>query len=595
MSKKLTLLGVHGLGDHRRSDWQEKWPAAIRSSFPQLEGLELDFRFVTYDEIFARTDLSIFDYAQAVWKLTKSGLSSFGRRERGVVSDVSDRIKWTAGYVVAWVEKENFQRQTRKLVLEAVRAHQPDVILAHSLGSLITYNAFSHADAKKGDLGTILGKAKYVTFGSQIGNPFVIGNLTEGRIARLDVDFWYHLYNENDDVFTAPIRMPGVENFEQTDTPFDDEGFADHSAESYFKHRATIENVWRQIGADALGARLFSTAQGLKARRITPKVQKSRQKQKALLIGINNYPSEAQRLQGCVNDVFTMSALLQDTGMKAESIRTCLDERATTEGILTRIKWLLDDPQPGDELVLYYSGHGAQVPEYGEDFEPDHRVETLVPWDFDWSREKMISDDQIYHLYSQLPYDCRLVLIFDCCHSGSMHRDGGPLKRGISPPDDIRHRDLKWDSKSQMWVQRDFKRINDRFAGNKQIAASYFGKDGATSRLGRSSMVRKLSGPQYSALKRRSKQTTYGPYLPLIIEACAENEFSYECRHGAESHGAFTFTLNKILRDHKGAITFDRLVNKTRDQLAELQYKQVPQILGPTAIRTHKVPWIVRS
>ena len=34
-----------------------------------------------------------------------------------------------------------------------------------------------------------------------------------------------------------------------------------------------------------------------------------------------------------------------------------------------------------------------------------------------------------------------------------------------------------------------------------------------------------------------------GPYLPLIIEACGEDEFSYEYRHGATSHGAFTFSL----------------------------------------------------
>ena len=39
--KVLTVLGVHGLGDHRASDWTVKWPAAIRAAFPQMEGLEL--------------------------------------------------------------------------------------------------------------------------------------------------------------------------------------------------------------------------------------------------------------------------------------------------------------------------------------------------------------------------------------------------------------------------------------------------------------------------------------------------------------------------------------------------------------------------
>jgi metacaspase-1 len=589
--KVLKLLGVHGLGDHRASDWMEKWPEAIKSAFPHMEGLALEFRFVTYDDIFERTEISLAESVRALWKLTESGVSAIGRRQRGAVSDISDKIKWTAGYVVAWVEDEGFKRQSRKRVLDAVREHRPDVILAHSLGSLVTYNAFSHEDAKEQDISQVLARAKYVTFGSQIGNPFVLRNLTNGRIQSPDVDFWHHLYNVHDDVFTAEIRLPNVANFKQTNTPFDDEGIADHSAESYFRHRATIENVWRPIGAGAIGARTFASAPTLRARAA---VARGRKTQKALLIGINDYPNASDKLEGCINDVFTMSSVLQDCGVPSDAIRICLDSRATAEGILTRLKWLLDDPKPGDELIFYYSGHGARIPEYGDNYEPDHHVETLVPWDFDWSRERAISDDQIFSLYSQLPYDCRLVMIFDCCHSGGIHRDGGPRPRGISPPDDIRHRELKWDSRTQMWVGRDFQRINRRFTPQKDLAAAYFGQDGATRRLGRASMLRGLSSAQYSRLKRRRHELARGPYLPLIIEACKEEELSYEYRHGATSHGAFTFSLANILRRERRAITFESLVDKTRKQLVDLQYDQTPQILGPTKIRHHKIPWIAR-
>ena len=211
----------------------------------------------------------------------------------------------------------------------------------------------------------------------------MIRNLTNGRVQPLHVGFWHHLYNVHDDVFTAPIRLRDAPNFEQTETPFDDDGIADHAAESYFRHRATIENVWRPIGAEAVGAR--SVRLGADRQRPAPASAQGRKTQKALLVGINDYPDPAQRLEGCVNDVFTMSSVLQDCGFPPEAIRTCLDDRATAEGILSRLKWLLDDPRPGDELVFYYSGHGARIPEYGDDFEPDHHVESLVPWDFDWS------------------------------------------------------------------------------------------------------------------------------------------------------------------------------------------------------------------
>jgi hypothetical protein len=517
MARTLRILGVHGLGDHRTSDWRDVWTRTLKESFPLASGLTLDCQFVTYDDIFEQTKLTAWQCARAFWKLTTSGISSIGGRQRGVRSNVSDRIQWTAGYVVAWIESEEFKKASRKRILDAIRATRPDVILGHSLGSMITYDAISHEDAGQADVRDILANARYVTLGSQIGNPFVVGNLTNGRIQPLDVKFWHHLYNEHDDVFTAQIRVFDAENFRQTDTPFDREGFADHAAEFYLGHRATIENVWRPIAGETAGAKSFSAMPAVLARGVPSSRRKT---QKALLIGINNYPAEKDRLEGCVNDVFTMSSVLQECGVPPEAIRTCLDERATASGILDRMKWLLDEPKPGDELIFYYSGHGARVPQYGEDFEPDHHLETLVPWDFDWTPEKAISDDQIYDLYSQLPYECRLIMIFDCCHSGGIHRDGGQRPRGLTPPDDIRHRELKWDAKTQMWVSRDFKRINENFTREKSTAIDYFGRNGATRRLGRAGMLRGLSTTQYSRLKKAGKKSApIGPYLPLIIEA----------------------------------------------------------------------------
>ena len=71
-----------------------------------------------------------------------------------------------------------------------------------------------------------------------------------------------------------------------------------------------------------------------------------------------------------------------------------------------------------------------------------------------------------------------------------MHRQGGPAARGISPPDDIRHRELKWDTVSQMWVERDFKRLNADFSTKTKSNADFFGQKGSTARLGRASMLR---------------------------------------------------------------------------------------------------------
>ena len=598
MSKTLRIMCVHGLGDHRQSDWEIAWPKAITAAIPGSQDLDIEFVFVTYDDIFETVKISPWEAAGAAAKLLASGASSVFSRQKGFLGDLSEKVRWTAGYVVAWVEDDGFKARSRKRILEAVAQHQPDVIVAHSLGSLVTYNAFTHDDARAAPVAAPLARATYVTFGSQINNPFVIRNLTNGRVQGVAVRFWHHLYNKHDDVFTAPILNWNAPNFRQTDTPFDLEGVGDHDAGGYLGHSHTISNVWSPLAVTAAGGRSFgppiqvapATAKAIGKGRGPAKAHKV--KRRALLVGINDYPDPASRLEGCVNDVFTMSSVLQECGFEPEQIRTCLDGRATAEGILGRLQWLLDGAGPGDELVFYFSGHGARIPEYGDNFEPDRHLETLVPWDFDWTPERAISDEQIWQLYAQLPYDTRFMMIFDCCHSGGIHRDGGAKARGVTPPDDIRHRELKWDSKTQMWVPRGFSRINPDFAPKKdaEVARRYFGRDGATERLGRASMVRGLSSAKYQALKASDPETAKGPYLPLIIEACGEEQLSFEYRHGAVSHGAFTFSLASILRREK-AISFETLITRVREQLADLKYDQTPQILGPTYILQANVPW----
>src|SRR5262245_31490505 len=593
MAKRIRILGVHGLGDHRNSTWKADWERVIRESFPGQPDITLEFEFITYDPIFEKEQISPWDTAKALWKLTSSAVTSTFRRDKGIVSKVSDRVRWTAGYVVAWVEEDSFKEQTRALVLDKLREYEPDILCGHSLGSLITYNAITHRQAAEdAKVGAVLSEMRYITLGSQIANPFVVRNLTTGRVTVPPVKYWYHLFNEHDDVFTAPIRILDQDNFRQVLTPFDNDGFGDHSAESYLSHRATIGNVWRPIAEESLAppkARLFGSSA---VSRSAPRPSRDRKKKyKALLVGINDYPDPADRLEGCVNDTYRMSEGLQECRFPPESIRLCLNERATARGILDRLEWLLDDPRPEDEIVFYYSGHGAQIPEYGEDNEPDRATETLVPHDFDWSPDHAITDDRIYCLYSQLPFDTRFAMIFDCCHSGGVHRSGVHRPRGINPPDDIRHREIEWDSDRGMWVPRGFKKLNKNFSRRAEVNKEFFGSNGATARLGRASAVRGMSETAYNAMKRKEGgDTRFGPYLPLILQACGEGELSYEYQHGVTSFGAFTFSLTKTLRETKN-ITFRALVERTKKELHDLEYEQTPQILGPGAVVRARVPW----
>ena len=102
--------------------------------------------------------------------------------------------------------------------------------------------------------------------------------------------------------------------------------------------------------------------------------------------------------------------------------------------------------------------------------------------------------------------------------------------------------------------------------------------------MSRATAVESLPAP------RRHNPSLCRPNLPLVIQACAEEQLSYEYRHGATSYGAFTFCLASLLRKEP-SVTFNDLVMKARRHLKVLGYDQTPQFLGPEVVMPAQVPW----
>jgi len=78
--------------------------------------------------------------------------------------------------------------------------------------------------------------------------------------------------------------------------------------------------------------------------------------------------------------------------------------------------------------------------------------------------------------------------------------------------------------------------------------------------------------------------------MPIIFEACGEEQLSYEYRHGATSYGAFTFALAKNLRAARARPTYQQLIDKTNHTLKSLSYDQTAQAVGPKSIISTVVP-----
>jgi len=141
---------------------------------------------------------------------------------------------------------------------------------------------------------------------------------------------------------------------------------------------------------------------------------------KALLVGIN-YPNSSHSLRGCINDVMLMSDVLtRNFQFSANNKRMLTDNAATTQNILERLEWLVDDAKSGDVLYFHYSGHGSQMidNDYDNDVEPDGLDEIICPIDLNW-RDRVIKDDDLRRIFDKLPDDVNLTVTLDCCHSGS--------------------------------------------------------------------------------------------------------------------------------------------------------------------------------
>lgn len=161
----------------------------------------------------------------------------------------------------------------------------------------------------------------------------------------------------------------------------------------------------------------------------------------ALLIGINKYSLLAPRYQlhGCINDSQLMDRTLQDVfGFPDGNIARLHNEQATREAILQAMHDLVERVKQDDTVVLYYSGHGSQMPDREND-EPDRKDETIVPHDSGRHPypNRDITDDEIYiwllELTGKTPY---VTLIFDCCNSGTITRDAfGGASRWLEPDD----------------------------------------------------------------------------------------------------------------------------------------------------------------
>ena len=190
---------------------------------------------------------------------------------------------------------------------------------------------------------------------------------------------------------------------------------AGHAGEDARNRRVEIVNLGTGAAVAGTAGLSSSPAAGDEGQR----------KGRALLIGIDRY-RHVSPLVGTVNDARAMKAWLSShLGFGDGDIRMLLDGEATRDNILRSIEdWLIAGTRPGEDVFLYYSGHGFQQRDENAD-EADQLDETLVPVDVTIDAggvpRGMIADDEVAVLMARLA-GRRVHVVIDACHSGTGDR-----------------------------------------------------------------------------------------------------------------------------------------------------------------------------
>ena len=158
---------------------------------------------------------------------------------------------------------------------------------------------------------------------------------------------------------------------------------------------------------------------------------------RALLIGIDKY-EQVSRLNGPVNDARQMRDFISEYLQydPEQDIKLLFDEDATRANILAEIEnWLIAPTVSGDEVFLFFSGHGYQQSDHNLD-EADGLDETWVPVDVavqkDGSVQGMITDDEIAQQLVRLQ-GREVYIVIDACHSGTVTRSIGDWRYVKTP------------------------------------------------------------------------------------------------------------------------------------------------------------------
>jgi len=135
----------------------------------------------------------------------------------------------------------------------------------------------------------------------------------------------------------------------------------------------------------------------------------------SLHIGLNrvdpvHYAGWKGELVACETDARDMETIARSQGFLTQSLFT---NRATSTAVLDAVEKAGKELVEDDFFLLTYSGCGGQINDSDKD-ESDGLDKTWVLYD------RELVDDELYAMWSHFRPGVRILVLSDCCHSGTM-------------------------------------------------------------------------------------------------------------------------------------------------------------------------------
>jgi hypothetical protein len=261
---------------------------------------------------------------------------------------------------------------------------------------------------------------------------------------------------------------------------------------------------------------------------------------RAVLVGIDDYPGTEADLNSCVNDIKGWKTLMMDRfQFTRENIRLLVNERATKEEVITRLKWLKSGVRDGDTLVFLYSGHGTTFTERDDFGHLDEAKDEALRLNGGYGWQSMLLDDELSEIFADISLEVNLTIICDSCYSGGMADE-----KNLPLPTDLEHR-------------------IDPGAPLRPFGCCLSKKESLEATI----------------------NNDFSKSKSLLLAACKEDQGSAASRPETKGYSVFSFYAIRALKRSREVPTANDLIKQVAQDIKDADHTQIPQLKGRQDLR----------